>query len=137
MKPLGQKLTAAPAREKRNSILLVEDEPEMRELLAQLLRSEGYSVVAIANGREAIEQAGQKDFGKIDLLVSDLVMPKVGGLELASWFQENFPDAKILIISGYTNEMVIFEKNLSAKTSFLPKPLRMESFKAKVAELLE
>lgn len=118
------------------SILLVEDEPGMRDILSQMLQSEGYTVLALPNGEEAMAYARKKNAGKIDLLIADLVMPKVGGLELASWFHENFPTAKILIISGYTNEMVIFEEKLAATTSFLPKPLYSSAFKSKVAELL-
>ena len=120
-----------------NAILLVEDEPEIRDFLLQMLESQGYVVQTAANGDEAMQKAVQDGAGKIDLLIADLVMPKVGGLELASWFRGKFPESKILIISGYTNEMVIFDEELSGKTSFLSKPLRPEPFKAKVAELLK
>lgn len=120
-----------------HAILLAEDEPEIREHLLQMLEAQGYVVYSAANGEEAMQEAVKDGADKINLLIADLVMPKIGGLELASWFRTKFPDSKILIMSGYTDEMVIFDENLSGKISFLSKPLRAEPFKAKVAELLK
>lgn len=120
-----------------NAILLVEDEPEIRQFLLEMLKAEGYTVSTASNGEEAMEQARQDENGEIKLLIADLVMPKVGGLELASWFRDEFPNARILIISGYTDDMVLFDDRLAQKTSFLSKPFRSEPFKAKVAELLQ
>lgn len=128
------KKNSAHARSKR--ILLAEDDPEMSDLLSNFLKSEGYSVETVANGDEAMAYARENESEVIDLLVTDLVMPSIGGLQLAGWFRDKFPATKILIISGFTDEMVIFQENLTRDTTFLPKPLRFPAFKTKVAEIL-
>ncbi len=124
-----------PASGKR--ILLVEDEPSALSLFSKILRGEGHEVIESSNGEEAINRiTGDKDT-RIDLLVSDLVMPGVGGLELASRFREACPNTKILLLSGYTEDVVILQEGLSENTYFLPKPFKAETFKAKVQELLD
>ncbi len=83
-----------------------------------------------------MEQVKGKKPQQVDLLVSDLVMPGVGGLELASRFREVYPNTKILLLSGYTEDVVILEERLSQDTHFLPKPFRAETFRTKIQELL-
>lgn len=128
--------TASPAPATTATILLVDDEPEMLDILSQMLIAEGHKVLSTTSGEEAMAQTQKMAPGEIDLLISDLVMPKIGGLQLASWFRDKFPQAKILIISGYSDGMVFLEEKLSPSTSFLPKPLRSTAFKKRVAELL-
>lgn len=116
-----------------NTILLVEDDNQMLEMLAEMLRTEGYTVLATNDSKDAVQKAKDQE---IRLLITDLVMPNIGGLELAGWFRDNYPDAKILIISGYTDDMVILHEKLTTNTTFLSKPLRPATFIAKVADLL-
>ncbi len=122
--------------ETKKTILLVEDEPAALKLFSEILNKAGYDVIETTNGQEAIDHAQGDDAGRIDLLVSDLVMPDVGGLELASRFRDAFPGTKILLLSGYTEDIVILEEKLSRNTHFLPKPVRAETLKSKVQELL-
>lgn len=117
-------------------ILLVEDEPAALQLYSEILQKAGYDVIETTNGQEAIDMAHRDDASKIDLLVSDLVMPDIGGLELASRFRDAFPDTKILLLSGYTEDIVILEEKLSRDTYFLPKPFKGGLLKAKIKELL-
>ncbi len=117
-------------------ILLVEDEPSALSLFSKILRDEGHEVIETQNGEEAIEKVAQDKETRIDLLISDLVMPGVGGLELASRFREMFPSTKILLLSGYTEDVVILEEKLSQDTHFLPKPFRSDTLRSKVQELL-
>lgn len=127
------KSTMNPSKKR---ILLVEDEPAALRLFSEILKKAGYEVIETSNGQEAIDHAKRDDIGKIDLLVSDLVMPDVGGLELASRFREAFPSTKILLLSGYTEDIVILEEKLSRDTHFLPKPVKAETLKSKIEELL-
>lgn len=121
----------------QKAILLVDDDLEMLQLLSQILRDEGYIVHETCGSQDARDRMERGEYGDVDLLVSDLVMPNVGGLELAAWFRDAYPDAGILIISAYTNEMLILEGKLSEGTNFLSKPFRTDVFRKKVASLLQ
>jgi len=126
--------TKAPSGKR---ILLVEDEPSALRLFSEIMRKEGHEVLETTNGEEALETVQGKTPPNIDLLVSDLVMPNVGGLELASRFREVFPNTKILLLSGYTEDIVILEERLSQDTHFLAKPFRAGALRSKIQELLE
>ncbi len=136
MNPSTKSSTQTKKSGSRKKILLVEDEPAALKLFSEILQKAGYEVIETSNGQEALDEAKNYSQGEIDLLVSDLVMPDVGGLELASRFREAFPKTKILLLSGYTEDVVILEKNLSQDTYFLPKPFKSEALKAKIAELI-
>ncbi|MGD0017221.1 MAG: PAS domain-containing protein [Verrucomicrobiia bacterium] len=118
------------------TILLVEDEAVVREMVGMVLRELGYTVHEAANGEEAllvIEQTGKQN---IDLLITDLVMPRMGGKELAARMQASHPKTKILFISGYTGELVISQGELDPGTDFLQKPFVPSVLARKVREIL-
>ncbi|QXD24310.1 response regulator [Opitutia bacterium ISCC 51] len=116
-------------------ILLVEDLSASRELYATMLSNLNYEVVEAASGEEGLEIA-KKEGSSFNVLVTDLVLPGIGGLELASEVYNLCPDIKILIISGYTEDMVILEDHLKTNTVFLAKPFEVESLNLKIQELL-
>lgn len=116
-------------------ILLVEDLSASRELYSTMLKNLKYEVVEAASGEEGLEFA-KAEGQSFDLLVTDLVLPGIGGLELASEVFNLCPDIKILIISGYTEDMVILEDHLKANTIFLAKPFEVESLNSKIQELV-
>ncbi len=116
-------------------ILLVEDLSASRELYSTMLKNLKYDVVEAASGEEGLEHAQEKST-QFDVLVTDLVLPGIGGLELASEVFQLRPDIKILIISGYTEDMVILEDHLKSNTVFLAKPFEVESLNSKIKELL-
>lgn len=98
------------------TILLVEDEPAVRALFAAALRHEGHRVLEARNGAEALrvfEEIG----GAIDLLLTDLRMPYVGGGELASKLQARRPDLRMLFVSGYASDI-----QLGPNAALLQKP---------------
>lgn len=136
LQPSTKPDSSQPASESGKTILLVEDEPAALRLYSEILRKAGHEVIETTNGQEAMDMAHSDAADRIDLLVSDLVMPDVGGLELASRFREAFPKTRILLLSGYTEDIVILEENLSRDTHFLPKPFKSNVLKAKVDELL-
>jgi PAS domain S-box-containing protein len=87
------------------TILLAEDEDGVRRFVASVLRSSGYTVLEAANGREALELAGRHG-GPIHLLLSDVVMPEMGGVELADKFSTPRPEAAVLMMTGYAERPI-------------------------------
>ena len=115
-------------------ILLVEDEIELRNANAEFLTSVGYSVICAGSGIEALEILSNGH--SIDLVISDVVMPKMSGREFADRLQALRPSTKVLFISGYTDD-VILQAGISASgTPFLQKPFTLRQLATKVQELL-
>jgi len=124
-----------PAARGKGSILLVEDEKELRALLAETLTSLGYTVLQAGNGEEAIELA-KSALPRIDLLVTDLVMPKMNGRELSRSLRARRPGLPVLFISGYSDVIPNEEEFFNVVTQFLQKPFNSESLGHRVRELL-
>ena len=126
---------AAPAVEKgHETILLVEDNEPLREMINRVLTGFGYRVVAAPDGAQAIS-ASEKHHGQIDLLLSDVVMPGIGGPELAVRLRMRRPTLRVLLMSGYD------EHSLAAGgagyASFIAKPFRPELLSQKVRAALD
>jgi len=115
-------------------ILLVEDEPALRRLLARLLRMSGFAVIEAADGIEALQLFSSPD-GVPDLLISDVVMPRMGGLELAVELRLLHPQLPVLFISGYTDNLFLESEELRHGTSFLAKPFPPQALIGKVKEI--
>ena len=118
------------------AILVVEDEAPLRELACRILQRKGYSVIPAANGEEALERAASCA-GKIDMLVTDMLMPRMGGKELASRMKARFPGIRVLYISGYTDHSIVHRGILDEGVAFLQKPFSMESLARKVRAILD
>ena len=99
-------------------ILLVEDEPVLLRMTTEMLRRQGFDVISAPDPEAALELAGVEPF---DVVVTDVVMPKMSGAELADRISETFPQTRFVFISGYTHE-VIDEARLGPTKRFLPKP---------------
>ena len=117
-------------------MLVVEDEPLVREFIADLLTTQGYTVLAASNGEEALRVA-QEAGKEIDLLLTDVVMPLMGGKELSDRMRDTYPDIRVLYTSGYTDYTVIREGGFEPGTGFLQKPLMPESLLSKMREVLD
>ena len=119
----------------QGTILLVEDEDGLRSLNARGLRSRGYTVVEAANGIEAMEVLAEQD-GKIDLVVSDVVMPEMDGPTLLKELRGRNPTLKVIFVSGYAEDA--FEKSLpeNEQFAFLPKPFTLSQLVAQVKETI-
>ncbi len=118
----------------RGTILLVEDEEGLRVLNARGLASRGYTVIEAGNGVEALEKF-QSEGVKVDLVVSDVVMPEMDGPTMLNELRRTNPDLKIIFVSGYAEEA--FEKNLPASGyEFLAKPFTLRELIAKVKETM-
>ena len=118
------------------TLLLAEDEEPVRALAAQILRSCGYTVLEAPNGAVALERAAAFD-GTIHLLVSDVVMPLLGGRELAERMVALRPGCKVLFLSGYTDDAVLRHGVLEAEFAFLQKPFTPPVLAQKVRAVLD
>ena len=119
----------------RGTVLLVEDEEGLRALNARGLSSRGYTVLTAGNGVEALEEL-ERNEGKVDIVVSDVVMPEMDGPTLLKEMRKTNPDLKIIFVSGYAEEA--FQKNLPAggQFAFLPKPFTLKQLVAAVKTTL-
>ena len=115
-------------------MLLVEDEDAVRMFSARALREKGYKVIEAENGDDALEIVKKREH--FDVLVTDVVMPKMDGPTLSKKVRDIYPEAKTIFISGYTEDT--FRNNLDhdAKIHFLPKPFTLKDLATKVKEVL-
>ena len=118
------------------TVMVVEDEDSVRELVRQILQDHGHAVLSARHGRDAMLMAERYE-RPIDLLVTDVVMPEMGGGELAEQLMARRPDLKVLYISGYTNDEVLRRGIQGAPASFLHKPFTADDFMRRVREVLE
>ncbi|HTP49761.1 MAG TPA: ATP-binding protein [Anaeromyxobacteraceae bacterium] len=118
--PVPQVLRSRSGRA-AETVLVVEDERQVRNLLLSQLSAEGYTVLAAADGREALALA-ERHGGQIDVLLSDVVMPQMGGPELARVFVERHPETRVVFISGYADEAVARHGELDRAAAFVQKP---------------
>ncbi len=128
----GQRRAGPQGNEpQRETILLVEDEPAVRQLFSQALARAGYKVHEARNGQEALEVFDQHGDG-VDLLLTDMRMPFMGGAELARQLRIRRGTLKLLCISGYAGG-----NELEFSGDFLAKPFSREELLAKVREILD
>jgi len=118
------------------TILLVEDEDGVRELARDILRSSGYTVLEGRNGAEGL-LLGERHQGALDLLLTDVVMPRMSGRELAERMVSLRPELSVLYMSGYTDDAVIRHGVLAAGTAFLQKPFTPAALVLRVRETLD
>ncbi len=127
-----------PAEVQRGTetILLVEDDPQLRQLSSTVLSHCGYNVLVAASPEEGIAvcQANHRD---IRLLVTDVVMPRMNGRQLAEQIVQVCPNLRVLYISGYTNNAIVHYGVLDPGLWFLPKPFSLSALVAKVREVLD
>ena len=118
------------------TILLVEDEDLVRVLARDVLRNNGYTVLEARDGADAMGVAVSHR-GTIHLLITDLVMPNMGGQEVAVSLAPLLGEMKVLFMSGYTDDAIIRHGILRPGAQFLQKPFRIDAFLRKVREVLD
>jgi CheY-like chemotaxis protein len=118
------------------TLLLVEDEEGVRDLIREWMSTHGYTVLAAANGLEALDLA-QAYAGRIHLLIADVVMPHMGGPALASRLLSLRPDMKVVYVSGYADEAIGDPELLRDGAAFLQKPFTLDSLLRQVREILD
>jgi two-component system cell cycle sensor histidine kinase/response regulator CckA len=118
------------------SILFVEDNEEVRNFTLRALQQLGYIVSEASNGMEALNLL-RNGHARMDLLISDVIMPEMGGKELADHVRAIWPEIKILFTSGYTDNHIVHSGKLQAGVNFIHKPYSIESLSAKIREVLD
>jgi two-component system, cell cycle sensor histidine kinase and response regulator CckA len=119
------------------TVLLAEDEPSVRMLAARVLRAQGYTVVEAKDGDAALQLARAWVGTPFDLLITDVVMPRMSGRMLAGLIQPLFPASAVLFISGYTDNAIVHHGQLDPGIVFLQKPFSPAALTRKVREVLD
>lgn len=117
------------------TVLLVEDENAVRNPACEFLRQCGYTVIDARDGLNAVEVA-DKHPGKIDLMITDVVMPGMSGGQLAELLAGKYSAMKVLFVSGYSEKVVLRHKILDVQTNFLQKPFTLKALAMKIREVL-
>jgi len=117
-------------------VLVVEDEDLIRQLAEQILRDRGYRVISAASATEALELVTSLD-GEIDLLVTDIVMPGLSGLDLAQRLRRRIPDLRVLFMSGYSDSPLLRAGLAREGAAFLQKPFSADALERRVRDLLD
>jgi signal transduction histidine kinase len=134
-----EEMTPAKSQENEKggceTVLLVEDEESVRELVRETLVSRGYKVLEAENGENGLRLAEAHGVG-IDILITDVVMPGMGGRELAKKLLQIRPNLGVLFLSGYTEDTILHQGALGPGTAFLQKPFTLQNLARKVREVL-
>jgi PAS domain S-box-containing protein len=117
-------------------VLIAEDEPMVRNIMARTLRDCGYTVLEAADGTQALEVV-EAQKGRVSLIVADVVMPDMGGRVMASQLARRWPDVPVLFTSGYTGLEVVRRGLLEDGREFIQKPLAPEALARKVREMVD
>jgi two-component system cell cycle sensor histidine kinase/response regulator CckA len=118
------------------TILLVEDEASLCELVRECLEASGYKVLEASHGTAALD-VGERHQGRIDLLMTDVVMPGMSGRELAERLRASRPEIRTLYMSGYTDNAVVRHGVLAEDVAFLQKPFTVAELARRVREVLD
>ena len=134
---VAAKAVVAPVKDLtgHERILLVEDEDSVRQFSARALRTTGYEVFEADSGEEALEILDDEE-DRIDLMISDVVMPEMDGPALLTKVRERLPDLKVIFVSGYAEESVRQDIADDQSVEFLPKPYTLDQINSKVKEVL-
>lgn len=119
------------------SILVLEDDISVRHISVRVLRSLGYQVLEAANGDDAQQLIGKNGDKKIDLLLTDMVLPQMSGRHFADWMRKTSPLTKVVFISGYMEESLHPGERRDQEMFFLPKPFDPQQLATKIREVLD
>ncbi len=129
----GREARIPPGQE---CVLLVEDERPLSELLGNVLKSAGYTVLKAANGAEAVEQINANGYG-LDAVVLDLNMPRLGGIDVLKIIRQHHPGLRVLVTSGHLTPLVKSELVALGQEHVLEKPFELASFGQMLRALLD
>jgi len=118
------------------TVLVVDDEPSVLRVASKVLRQDGYAILEAHGGEQALRIAQEYD-GAIDLLLTDVVMPGLGGRELGEQFRALHPRTALLFMSGYTEDEVLLQGIRVAEVNYIAKPFTVAGLRDKVREVIE
>lgn len=119
------------------SILIIEDEPHVRSLVVEILLKQGYTVFVAENGECALDFIHQNPDKKIDLVLTDVIMPRLGGKELSVRLHKIKPDIKIIFMSGHTDDAIAHHGILEPGITFIQKPFTLRELTLKIRKVLD
>ena len=119
------------------TVMVAEDEPIIRECLVETLSQLGYHVIQVADGQEGLDAFKNESTGPIDLLVTDIVMPRLTGKELAHCVGTLSPNTRVIFCSGYPEKLATQNGMISRTIPFLQKPITSRTLASKVREVLD
>jgi two-component system, cell cycle sensor histidine kinase and response regulator CckA len=119
----------------RETILLVEDEQPVRKFVRTMLEKQGYKVVEAADPEEALRLAADRSH-EFDLLLTDVIMPRLNGPELARKIEESRPGLPVLFMSGYTDRAIRLQDRIGGEATFIQKPFTPAALGQKLRQLL-
>jgi len=119
------------------TLLVVEDEPSVRHLARRILAAQGYQVLTASNGQDGLHVARDHKGSPIRLVITDVIMPLMGGKVMAEWLKATYPDIKVLFTSGYTDDAVAKNSFFEPGMAFLSKPYTPATLVRKVRAMLD
>jgi CheY-like chemotaxis protein len=119
------------------TLLIVEDEAALRRMTSMALESLGYTVLQAATGQEGLRVAEEHKGAPIALVITDVIMPEMGGKVMAEWLKASYPEIKILFTSGYTDTTIVHHGVLDPTVAFLSKPYKLATLAGKIRDVLE
>ncbi|HEY0258186.1 MAG TPA: PAS domain S-box protein [Candidatus Methylacidiphilales bacterium] len=135
--PLAQAHNSGTPCHGTETLLLVEDEPSLRQLAHSALEMMGYKVLLAANGQDGLNVARDHRGAPIRLVITDVIMPKMGGKVMVEWLKTTSPELKVLFTSGYNDDAIARHGALGKGVDFLPKPYSHSDLARKVREMLD
>src|SRR4029077_10733405 len=133
----AKSIQTGPLPRGTETLLIVEDDPSVRHLTRGVLETQGYDVVSAPNGQDALHVAREHKKSPIRLVVTDVIMPLMGGKIMAEWLKATYPGLKILFTSGYTDDAIAQHGVLEAGVEFLSKPYTPATLVRKVRAMLD
>ena len=130
-------IKAGPVPRGTETLLVVEDEPAVRHLASGILESLGYNVLRASNGQEALRVVHECNGQPISLVITDVIMPQMGGKVMAEWLKATYPNIKILFTSGHTDDAISHHGILEPGIAFLSKPYASVALARKVRATLD
>ncbi len=118
------------------TVLIVEDDDSLRKLAQKTLQRHGYRILVSENGEDALRVSGEHE-GPIQLMITDVVMPRMSGKETAERLQPHYPQMKVIYMSGYTDDSIVQHGVLAPGLNFLEKPFTPEGLVLKVREVID
>lgn len=128
---------ATPVEPGRGSILLVDDEPGFREIARYQLAAAGYDVTTAADGVEAIETLQPTSSRPLDLVISDVRMPRMDGLELLRWVRQHRPEVEVILLSAVIDVDQALQAVRDGAVDFMTKPVRRAELEARVHRCIQ